>query len=94
MPGRGFGISGLVMGILGVIYSPLILFSALEHTYSTMQENIIMGIYIAIFGILAFSFGFSARKRGYKKAKTIVAIIMGFVSVAFCLSSIIVSIII
>ncbi|MEE1315342.1 MAG: hypothetical protein UHS49_06230 [Faecalimonas sp.] len=53
-----------------------------------------MGIYIAIFGILAFSFGFSARKRGYKKAKTIVAIIMGFVSVAFCLSSIIVSIII
>ncbi len=93
IPGRGFGVSGLVMGILGVIYSPLTLFSALEHTYFTIQEKIIMGIYIAIFGILAFSFGFSARKRGCKKGKTLAAIIMGFVSVAFCLASIILSII-
>ncbi len=92
MPGRGFAISGLVLGILGLIYSPLTVFAALEDTTATVTSNAVMGIYVAIFGILALVFGFSARKRGYKKGKTVAAISMGFISVAICLASIILGI--
>ena len=37
-PGKGFGVSGLVMGILGVIYSPLTLVSALEYMNSAILK--------------------------------------------------------
>lgn len=100
IPGRGFGITGMIMGILGVVYGTLLLFSAIM-TYVTRasafgngvlaeKKNMSVvgfGIEIAIFGILALIFGFVSRHRGYRRGKSLSAVIMGFITLAFCIAA-------
>lgn len=95
MPGKGLGIAGMVMGILGVVYSPLTLISTSGINISTdatfAPGCIVMAIYIAVFGILALAFGFASRAKRYKKGQSMSAIIMGFITLAFCVATIIIS---
>lgn len=93
MPGRGLGIAGMIMGILGVVYSPITLISTTDIDTNTIQRQscITMAIYIAVFGILALIFGFNSRAKGYKKGQSTSAIVMGFITLVFCIATIIIS---
>ena len=90
IPGRGFGISGMVMGIIGVVYSPVVLISVLNvlldektrHVYANTFTGITFEI--AIFGILALIFGFLSRHKGHKCKKSMSAIVMGFITIGLC----------
>lgn len=92
IPGRGFGIAGMIMGILGVVYGPLLFISAIAaysaHAFTSTgnasEAFTGMGIEIAIFGILALIFGFVSRHKGYRKGKSLSAVVMGFITLAFC----------
>lgn len=100
IPGRGFGIAGMVMGILGVVYGTLLLFSAIM-TYVTRASAFVnevlaeknntsmagIDIEVAIFGILALIFGFVSRHKGYRRGKSLSAVIMGFITLAFCIAA-------
>ena len=87
IPGRGFGISSMVMGILGVLYG----FTALNSVY-TMPEytSISTGLPI-ILAVLALVFGSISRNRGYKKGQEKAGIVLGVVSLALYIITIIIS---
>ncbi|MBQ3356851.1 MAG: zinc ribbon domain-containing protein [Oscillospiraceae bacterium] len=93
-PGRGFGIAGLVLGILGVVYSWVFLLSAI--TGNIQKEMVYFNIppllMIAIFGILALVFGIIARKQGHKATKSSAAITMGIITIAACLAILLIAI--
>ena len=107
IPGRGFGISGMIMGILGVVYSPLMLiglaslmfFTQNNSSYMIFEQNSAPGLSmipavaeISIFGILAVVFGFVSRHKGYKKGQSTAALIMGFITIAICIAVILICI--
>ncbi|MCQ2440748.1 MAG: hypothetical protein MJ076_02480 [Clostridia bacterium] len=99
IPGRGFGISEMIMGILGVVYSPILLISLISNMnlnndlINDFKKSVIgMCVEIAIFGILAVVFGFVSRLKGYKKGKSVAALIMGFITLAICVTTIIIGI--
>ena len=93
LPGRGLGIAGMILGIFGVVYSPIIFMSIFRMGTNVIikQDINIMGVYVAIFGILALSFGFVSRGKGYKHGQSAAAVIMGFITVIFCIAIIIAS---
>ena len=99
-PGKGFGIAGMVLGIIGVVYSTMIFLSTLG---TLMVESggavnelfksgmIGMGVYMMIFGILALTFGCVSRSRGYKKGQSTASVALGVITIVLCLAIIILS---
>ena len=99
-PGKGFGIAGMVLGIIGVVYSTMLLLS----TFSLLMTESVgvadelfksgmigMGVYMMIFGILALTFGCVSRSRGYKKGQSTAAVALGIITIVFCLAIIMAS---
>lgn len=96
IPGRGFGIASMVLGIIGLVYSISSLDTATEiannfgNDYFGMYYDIAFGIG-AIIGILIFSvlsilaliFSGSARKRGYRNGVSTSGLVMGIIGVVF-----------
>lgn len=87
IPGRGFGIAGMVMGILGVVYSLTLLLS-----FISFGEAVAMGVYLTTFAILALIFGFTSRAKGYKSGQSASALVMGCITIAFYIITILKSI--
>ena len=95
IPGRGFGIASMVLGIIGLVYSISSLDTATE--VANIVGNDYFGLYDfafnigAIIGILIFSvlsilaliFSGSARKRGYRNGVSTSGLVMGIIGVIF-----------
>lgn len=104
--GKGFAIAGLVLGIIGCVYSLPILSGATAlssiPSYSTIGDSTItlqsvntiaffaLALYISIFAILALIFGLVSHRKGCKLKIKNAAIILGFVSIAIILISMII----
>lgn len=89
LPGRGFGIAGLVLGILGVVYSTVFLLSMLSGSIQkAMLYSFISPLaMVAVLGALALIFGIVARVQGHKMTKSNAAIVMGSITIASCIAS-------
>ena len=95
IPGRGFGIASMVLGIIGLVYSISSLNTATK--IANIVGNDYFGLYDvafnigAIIGILIFSvlsilaliFSSSARKRGYRNGVSTSGLVMGIIGVIF-----------
>jgi len=96
VPGRGFGIASMVMGIIGVIYASVALMIAVflaEMAYFIPHFNIHGAesmvptlVTFALFGVLALAFGCVSRARGYKSGISTSGIVMGMVNLTVCAS--------
>lgn len=91
--GRGFGIAGLVLGIIGVTYCYTDLVSLIARpAYFKMQGNdYVFGILFALIGILSLAFGIIARKLGHRMAKSGAAIVLGSITMAMSVAIILLS---
>lgn len=89
IPGRGFGISSMVMGILGALYGYLALTSANAMPEYTKADAIAGTILPIIFAVLALVFGFVSHSRGYNKGQKKSGIVLGVVSLLLCVIAII-----
>lgn len=106
IPGRGFGIASMVLGIIGLVYSISSLDTATEiannfgNDYFGMYYDIafnigaIIGILIfSVLSILALIFSGSARKRGYRNGVSTSGLVMGIIGVIFYFISVMILIV-
>jgi len=91
IPGRGFGIASLVLGIIGTFYSVIFALSSLvvfadasAERYEAATGFLLGGIELLIFGILALVFGILSVRRGYQAAKSKAGIILGGITAVLC----------
>lgn len=91
--GRGFGVAGFVLGIIGVTYCYTDLVSLLARpAYFKMQGNdYVFGILFALIGILSLVFGIIARKLGHRMLKSGAAIVLGSITIAMSIAIILLS---
>lgn len=89
IPGRGFGISSMVMGILGALYGFLALSSANAMPEYTKADAIAGTVLPIIFAVLALVFGFVSNSKGYNKGQKKAGIVLGVVSLVLCIIAII-----
>lgn len=87
-PGRGFGISSMVLGIIGLFYAFSGISALNELMYLTQfaEEAVIdfvaTLIVIGIMPLLAVIFGICGRKKGYKNGVSLSGLIMGIIGLA------------
>lgn len=83
VPGRGLGIAGMVLGIIGLPYSFVAFIAALDYAmtypYSSTGDDIVAVIFLAVFPILAVSLAGSGRHKGYKCGVSTSGIVMGVI---------------
>lgn len=87
IPGRGFGISSMVLGIIGTFYSIYLLFGTISAintlealSFDTDVSAIVPAILLfAILPLLALIFGATAIKRKYKCGISISGLVLGAV---------------
>ncbi len=82
IPGRGFGISSMVLGIIGVVYGFILLINT-ANFMDTEQLPLIL-VYSSL-SILSLCFAPAAFKRGYRNGVSISGLFMGIIGVAFFL---------
>ena len=95
MPGKGFGVASLVLGIIGTFYS-FVFFLGVTTIY--LQECAagspsgnatsgfsLLGLELLILGILAVIFGIVSISKGHRAAKTKAGIILGGITIFLCL---------
>jgi len=87
IPGRGFGISSMIMGILGVVYGTPLLF-AIRGFYG---EYVNIFLLVIAFGILAVSFGAASRSRGFNGGQQKAGLTMGIIALAESLLTLIIA---
>ncbi len=88
VPGRGMGITALVLGICGLVYSFIMFTSALDFSFkSGMIPSIMM--FLAV-DILAISFAGVALSKGYRKTKTYWGLTLGIIGAVFAFLAMIV----
>ena len=102
--GRGFGISSMVLGIIGVVYSLVVLlmaFTTVTAIKMTVGFNdpgylaaitavIVMAVIYSVFAILACVFSLVAMSRGYKNGVSISGLVLSLISFACLISSVII----
>ena len=92
IPGRGLGISSMVLGIIGLIYGFLFAVSIPELLeeldsvryidFSDFFESLLPGIiFMSVLSILSLCFAPAAIKRGYKNGISISGLVMGLIGV-------------
>lgn len=93
IPGRGFGIAGMVCGIIGLILSffCMIGVGAIVNTYGRFVDT--SGLFgevfaYAILSILALVFGVAARNKGYRTGVAMAGIVLGVIGLALSLISV------
>ena len=100
-PGRGFGISSMVLGIIGLVYtfSGISSLNQIELMYEEMVEmgqeyiqSTYLGtlIVISVMPLLALIFGCCARKKGYKNGVSMSGLIMGIIGLVLILIEVLV----
>lgn len=104
IPGRGFGIAAMVLGIIGLIYAFAFLGGAVEELeyyqeyYGSYYPNYydigfsdIMGlIMISAMPVLGIIFGLCARRRGYQNGVSTSGLVLGTIGMVFILTAVIV----
>ena len=90
IPGRGFGITSMIMGILSLVYStPLMSLLSIPEFENFRFDDIVansafcvLAFYVSIFVILGLIFGFNALSRGYKNNVSKSGLIMSGIAIA------------
>lgn len=103
IPGRGFGIAAMVLGIIGLIYAFAFLGGAVEELeyyqeymyyeadYYDIGFSDIMGlIMISAMPVLGIIFGLCARRRGYRNGVSTSGLVLGTIGMVFILTAVIV----
>ena len=88
VPGRGFGISSMVLGIIGLVYSfafafsmPTVVNELAWDSASAGPESLLPSvIMLAVMPVLILCFSPIAIKRGYKNGISISGLIMGAIA--------------
>ena len=91
IPGRGFGISSMVMGILGAIYGLSAFISAYTEPEYTRAFIIGTTILPILFAILALVFGLVAGSKGYSKGQKKAGIVLGIATMILCIVAILIA---
>lgn len=94
IPGRGFAIAGLALGIIGTVFTPAALLTVCSMFgvfYDDLEwiDVLALPVEIAIFGILALVFGLIARKRGDKSGQSTAAIALSCLPIISLIVSIV-----
>lgn len=81
-PGRGFGIAGLVLGIIGAVYAFVLLTTQVaQGTFITDPELaagfVPLGILIAVFGLLAVVFSVISGAKGCRSGARAAGLALG-----------------
>lgn len=84
VPGRGFGISSMVLGIIGLVYSLYCmsaanLISEFASFFSMGEELIGTLVVYSVLSILAICFGVAAKNRGYQNGVQKSGLVMGII---------------
>jgi hypothetical protein len=87
IPGRGFGISGMVLGILGVVYGQMPI--GVISSYNAGAA--VITVFPIIFGVLALIFGILAVRKGYSGGVGKSGIVLGAVTIFLCIIVILVA---
>lgn len=90
IPGRGFGISSLVLGIVGLVYACVFLIEAIltliAIPHEALAENPLSFLFTLLISsslpIMALFFGIAACRRGYQCLKVKSGLVMGCVGMA------------
>lgn len=90
VPGKGFGITAMVLGIVGLVYAVLMCFSAI-HLANIANNLVIEYIARYVMGVLIYSslailgivFGIQAQKRGYINGVSKSGVITGIIAAIF-----------
>ena len=90
VPGRGFGITAMVLGIVGLVYAVLMCFSAI-HLANIANNLVIEYVARYVMGVLIYSslailgivFGIQAQKRGYINGVSKSGVITGIIAAIF-----------
>lgn len=78
IPGRGFGISSMVLGIVGLVYS-FMGFSIIQS--STNVTNLLSPLLMLLsMPVLALCFSLAARKRGYQNGISTSGLVLGSIA--------------
>jgi len=94
IPGRGFGIAGMVLGIVGLFYSfYFLVFCARISEYAYLDFNNGFGFLVAVLmfasmSVMAVCFSYAAQKRGYENGIRRSGLILGIIGGALYLLSI------
>lgn len=90
IPGRGFGIASMVLGIVGLVYS-FSLFSMVS-VVNRLESILFAILFLMSMPILALCFSFPARKRGYKNGISTSGLVLGTIALGIDLLSVLVAI--
>ncbi len=99
VPGRGFGISSLVLGIIGGFYSFVLFigFSSLlemplSYNMSTLSALLSGIIVYGVLPVLALIFSLVSKHKGYKNGISTAGLVLGILGTVFILLAIIITI--
>ena len=95
IPGRGMGIAGMVLGIIGIVYAVIFFIDVLSWADNYfaryyLEEAIPTIIIFSALGILATVFGAVARRKGFVSGVSTSGLALGIVSLVFYLLSVII----
>ncbi len=94
IPGRGFGIAGLVLGIIGLVFAVIDiaeLVALMDTIFVIAFEEAIPTLLIrAVLPILAVCFGSAARSKGYRNGVGTSGLVLGVIGVALYAISLII----
>jgi len=84
-PGRGLGISSMVLGIIALVYSVPFAIAVIAESgsrYFDGEEPLPAFIFVLVLSILSTSFGGASRSKGYKCGVSSSGLIMGIISLS------------
>ncbi len=101
IPGRALGITALILGIVGILFSWSEFTWAIDYLESLGEEffyddyyyyyysisDIVGMVPLAVMNVLAFVFGFIARKKGYSNGFSITGVILGCIGLALFIAA-------
>ena len=87
IPGRGLGISGMILGIIGLVFCTTHFFDTL-NTWNTSlfsaSGTLKLAFYFSVLPILAVSLAGAGKAKGYRNDVSTSGIVMGIISLVFC----------
>lgn len=83
IPGRGFGISSMVLGIIGLFYGFVFLMALTDIPYYAAESMLPSVLMFSVLSILAVCFGAAARNRGYNNGICKSGLTMGIIGLCF-----------
>lgn len=100
-PGRGFGISSMVLGIIGLVYGfgswitavEMLLNQSVYDSLVTLEEEVGSLLVFSVLSILAICFYASARKRGYNNGVSKAGLVTGLVGLLLYIAGVVLALV-